>query len=89
MLFKNIFPYDNFSYGPIFTIIAIKGGFEVTTLLTYDCIPGNGTCKYDRDPENIPISEGDIINIRTERNFNQKDIRISHLFTFLLELDPL
>ena len=45
------------------------------------------TCGFDRDPENIPISEGDVINIRTEkdytRNYEGVDIPISYLFTFM------
>ena len=51
-------------------------------------------CGFDRDPENIPISEGDVINIKTEKDYRESDssgldITISYLFTFLLELDPL
>ena len=51
-------------------------------------------CGFDRDPENIPISEGDVLNIRTEKDyegniFSGVNVSISFLFTFLLELDPL
>ena len=51
-------------------------------------------CSFDRDPENIPISEGDVINITTEKDYSEFSygeigITISYLFTFLLELDPL
>ena len=51
-------------------------------------------CGFDHDPKNIPISEGDVINIRTEKDYIETDhieidIPISYLFTFLLELDPL
>ena len=40
---------------------------------------------------NIPISEGDIINIRTEKENASvwgRDISFTYLFTFLIELDP-
>ena len=56
-----------------------------------------GECGFDRDPENIAISEGDVINIRTEKADNKCFLELfglsvpdfSFLFTFLLELDPL
>ena len=41
---------------------------------------------------NIPISEGDILNIRTEKENAAvwgRDISFTYLFTFLIELDPL
>ena len=51
-------------------------------------------CGFDRDPENISISKGDVINIRNEKDYNEDDYRgidipIFYLFAFLLELDPL
>ena len=56
----------------------------------------NAECRFDRDPKNMSISEGDVINIRTEKNYRavdydhiKRDMSISYLFTFLLELDPL
>ena len=99
-----------FEGGSIFTIIAIRNTGEVSNLLTYEYTsrlvnfedPSSlynnlYTTKYrlDRNPENIPISEDDVINIRTEidyihiRDYEKKDITHSYLFTFLLELDPL
>ena len=59
--------------GSISTIIAIRDMGEVSNLLTYECtsthIGGNSyttKCRFDHDPENIPILEVDVINIRTE-----------------------
>ena len=76
---------ENFDIvGPLFTIIAGKDRYEVTNLRTYECTkisedPRNNyhEIRCRSDSENMPISEGDIINIRSD------------LFTFLLELDPL
>ena len=91
----------------IFTIIAIKDTGEVSNLLTYECLIRDyrpiaddsifRKCGFDRDPENIAISEGDVINIRTEKADNKCFLELfglsvpdfSFLFTFLLELDPL
>ena len=94
--------------GSSFKIIVIKDTREVSNLLSYDCIYRdhsliedsiNVKCGFDHDPENIVISEGDVINIRTEkvnefsdyilssRNGSFPDL--SYLFTFLIELDPL
>ena len=60
-----------------FTFIAIKDTGEVSNLLTYECFYNDFAddnynldlrrCGFDRDPENIPILEGDVIDIRTER----------------------
>ena len=44
---------------------------------------------FDNDLENYPLSEGDLINIRTEKDYIQEDPKPSFLFTFLIELDPL
>ena len=63
---------------PVFTIILIKNK-EVSELTTYKCTfkikgrlkLGEGSindCIFTPDPRNIPISEGDILNIRTEVN---------------------
>ena len=41
---------------------------------------------FNREPENIPISEGNI-DIRTDIDHNVESI--AYLFTFLLELDGL
>ena len=61
-------------------------------------------CYFDNDLENYPISEGDVINIRTEKDYakykyfdpiennrviREEDARISAFFAFLIELDPL
>ena len=93
-----------FEGGSIFTIIAIRYTGEPSDLLTYECFISDRSlsgddgydkkCGFDRDPENISISEGDVINIRTEKDYSEADHRgidipISYLFTFLLELDPL
>ena len=87
----------------------IRDTGEVPNLLAYKCIlrdyrPIGGDsrdkkCGFDRDPENILISEGDVMNIRTEKGdvvseyaFSSRGIpfsEASYLFTFLLELDPL
>ena len=44
---------------------------------------------FDNDLENYPLSEGDLINIRTERDYSQEEPKPSYFFTFLIELDPL
>ena len=63
--------------GSIFTIVAIKDTGEVSNLLTYEYTLGQNDphdpiyikrCSFDRDPKNIPFSEGDVINIRTEKD---------------------
>ena len=67
---------------------------------TYRCedvvyIGGTGytkfKCNFDfiHDLKSYPLSEGDIINIRTERDFQKTKTEFSYLFTFLVELDPL
>ena len=62
----------------VFTIMAIKSTGKVSNLLTYECPEGpkdpnnpgaNYAIKYQFDRENIPISEGDINNIRTEKDY--------------------
>ena len=80
---------------PIFTIVLIKNN-EVSDLTTYKCVfkipdsMGEGIkqkCLITPDPKNIPISEGDILNIRTEIN-NMKNapskfiVRNPHKFNF-------
>ena len=45
-------------------------------------------CKFEHNLANYPLSEGDVINIRTEIGRNVKS-EWSYLFTFLIELDPL
>ena len=46
---------------------------------------------FDRDPTNVPVSEGDIINIRSDCNFviSEGGRDCIYLVTILLELDPL
>ena len=51
---------------------------------------------FDNDLENYPLSEGDLINIRTEKDYSQevnpltrKEYIPSFFFTFFIELDPL
>ena len=45
-------------------------------------------CVFDYDLKNHPLTEGEVINIRTEINRNVKTV-FSFMFTFLIELDPL
>ena len=45
-------------------------------------------CSFDKDLKNHPLSEGEVINIRTEIDRNVKSV-FSFMFTFLIELDPL
>ena len=46
-------------------------------------------CVFDNDlKKNHPLSEGEVINIRTEIDRNVKSV-FSFMFTFLIELDPL
>ena len=80
------------TFGSYFTIVAVRNNNgEVSDLLTYEC---NEHAWSQFDSVNIPISEGDIINIRTEKDYIEVDYRgniicNSYFFTFLLELDPL
>ena len=46
-------------------------------------------CAFDNDLENYPISEGDLMNIRTETGYVFDGVIASYNFTFLIELDPL
>ena len=97
--------YENFFSllgGPLFTIITNKPDTgEVSNLLTYKCyITDDPTTpqkfitkfRFKPNPENTPISEGDVINIRTEQGYYDiqgiDDEYISFLFTLLIELDP-
>ena len=45
-------------------------------------------CVFDYDLTNHPLSEGEVINIRTGIDRNVKSV-FSFMFTFLIELDPL
>ena len=45
-------------------------------------------CAFENDLKNYPLSEGEVINIRTEIDRNVKSV-FSFMFTFLIELDPL
>ena len=71
-----------------------------TIISTYRCedivyIDGTGHSKFKcnfnfvHDLKNYPLSEGDIINIRTEKDFQKTKTEFSYLFTFLIELDSL
>ena len=64
---------------PVFTIVLIRNNREVSDLTTYKCtfkfdgrveLSGGiiSDCIFTPDPKNISISEGDILNIRTEVN---------------------
>ena len=46
------------------------------------------SCSFDNDLKNHPLSEGEVINIRSEIDRNVKSV-FSFMFTFLIELDPL
>ena len=86
-----------------FNIIAFKKSGEEINLLTYSCniyynpvegfvlgVDNNITCWFNPDPKNviITISEGDILNIRSETSFSSEN-PLTYIFTFLIELDPL
>ena len=79
--------YDRLISNPVGSIIS-----------TYKCFISFGVddeftrkCDFDFDHnlKNYPLSEGDIINIRTEKDFQKTKSEFSYLFTFLIELDPL
>ena len=64
---------------PIFTIVLIRNNGEISDLTTYKCafkfdgsveVSGGiiSECIFTPDPKNVSISEGDILNIRTEVN---------------------
>ena len=100
----SLFDYgkDFFVLGDIFShILFEKGNYQPTgsILSTYRCYVSGAAnldnlrrikrkCDFHRDLKNYSLSEGDVINIRTETNRNLK-IKCSFLFTFLIELDPL
>ena len=46
------------------------------------------SCSFNNDLKNHPLSEGEVINIRTEIDRNVKSV-FSFMFTFLIEIDPL
>ena len=51
------------------------------------------SCGFTPHPKDIPLSDGEILTIRTENNSiipHIDDIRrkFSYIFTFLIELDP-
>ena len=87
-------------YGKFFSIVLFKDlndNIPVGSILsTYRCYEVKGIdgdlstvkrrCNFDNDLKNFPLSEGDVINIRTEMDRN---VKWSYLFTFLIELDPL
>ena len=61
----------------------------VTDPLEYDPdIDVTRKCDFDYDLKDHPLSEGEVINIRTEIDRNVKSV-FSFMFTFLIELDPL
>ena len=63
-------------------------------LSTYKCkfseIERKRVCNFNfsHDLKNYPLSEGDIFNIKTEKDFKPQN-EMTYLFTFLIELDPL
>ena len=61
---------------------------EVSNLLTYECFASYNKCRFDRNPKNIPISEGDI-NIKSDVDFGDGEDCLLFFFTFLFELIPL
>ena len=79
------------THGSYFTIVVIRNNGEVSDLLTSEC---NEYAFSQLNSINIPILEGNVINIRTEKEYIEVDYRgnityNSYLFTFLLELDAL
>ena len=75
--------------------VSIPTGNILTTLRCQDLTGFDGdnsiflkSCSFDHDITNYPLSEGDVIYIRTEIERNVKS-EWSYLFTFLIELDPL
>ena len=81
--------------GTFFTIVAIKNTGEVSNLERYECLicePSHSgyrpkVCSFDLDPTNMPISEGDVINIRTGKDFRVVEHEgkfppVPYLFTF-------
>ena len=87
--------------GSLFSFLLTKKEEKTQTRLTnYICELGFGIndkdsgewvrrWAFDNDLENYPISEGDLINIRTEKDYAPNGIKPSYNFTFLIELDPL
>ena len=82
---------DIFESGSVFTIIMIRDTEEVSNLLTYECFKRDHSLSVNDARgkkcgfENIPISEGDVLNIRTEKNYNENIFRgINISLSFLL-----
>ena len=46
-------------------------------------------CDFFYSLKNHSLSEGDFINIRTVKTITKTKQKLSYLFTFLIELDPL
>ena len=90
--------YDSNNLGPIFTFVTINE--ETTEILSLRHRPIAPEApqsflkivlEFDRVPTNIPVLKGDIINIRSERNFalTENEKHCAYLVTILLELDGL
>ena len=79
--------YDRLISNPVGSIISTYKcsiSFGVDDEFTRKC-----DFDFDHNLKNYPLSEGDIINIRTEKDFQKTKSEFSYLFTFLIELDPL
>ena len=79
--------YDRLISNPVGSIISTYKcsiSFVVDDEFTRKC-----DFDFDHNLKNYPLSEGDIINIRTEKDFQKTKSEFSYLFTFLIELDPL
>ena len=74
--------------------------FTESILSTYECAMRTGVepddfnvyrrrCIFFYSLKNHSLTEGDYINIRSEKTINKTKQKYSYLFTFLIELDPL
>ena len=65
----------------------IEKGEEYDWVTPFSYLPRSAEYFFDNDLENYPVSEGDIITIKT---LNEDDGSTNfYFFTFLIELDPL
>ena len=100
ILFKgDIIPNNKPNINPIGSLF--EDNFYVPELYPPGSILSTYNCKYSKigrkrvcnfnfshDLKNYPLSEGDVFNIKTEKDFKPQN-EMTYLFTFLIELDPL
>ena len=89
---------DNYGWQNNFNVFTIvSNNLEIKDIVSFEPVihgnpvPDEIEFRFDRDPTNAPVSEGDIINIRTDCDIEvlKSGSHGTYLVTILLELDPL